>query len=485
MLRQHTLIVSLLLGIAGMCRAEDASLRQEAARALRKATAFFCEEVSTEGGYLWRYSDDLKRREGEGKTDEHTVWLQPPGTPAVGMAFLEAYWNTGDRTYLDAALAAGDCLVRGQLRSGGWDNSITFDPERRGRYAYRVDEPVRGGSQRNTTTLDDNKTQSAIGLLVHLDATLGFENEAIHACALSALQGLLDAQYPNGAWPQRFSEPPVPEKFPVVKASYPDSWPRAFPKKSYGGYYTFNDNVMGDVIEVLTLAFSVYKDERYLRAVERAGDFILLAQMPDPQPAWAQQYDLAMHPAWARKFEPPSVTGGESQGIIRTLIRIYRETGKRRYLDAVPRAVAYLRRSELADGRLARFYELKTNRPLYFTTDYVLTYSDDDMPTHYSFKTGNGLAGLEKAYEQALTWRGADLQPKPYKRPTVSSRASARLVSQVRHVVDGLDDQGRWVEPGRLRYHGADDPTERILDCRTFINNCRLLSRYLASEPAP
>jgi hypothetical protein len=242
---------------------------------------------------------------------------------------------------------------------------------------------------------------------------------------------------------------------------------------------------MGDVVEVLTLAYSVYKDERYLRAVERAGDFILLAQMPDPQPAWAQQYDLAMHPAWARKFEPPSVTGGESQGIMRTLIRIYRETGKRRYLDAVPRAIAYLRRSQLADGRLARFYELKTNRPLYFTTDYVLTYSDDDMPTHYAFKTGNGLDGLERAYEQALGWRGADLRPRPYARPVVSSRASARLASQVRRVIDGLDDEGRWVERGRLRYHGADDPTERIIDCRTFINNCRLLSRYLASEPAP
>ena len=39
---------------------------------------------------------------------------------------------------------------------------------------------------------------------------------------------------------------------------------------------------------------------------ERAGDFILAAQMPEPQPAWAQQYDAAMHPAWARKFEPAS-----------------------------------------------------------------------------------------------------------------------------------------------------------------------------------
>jgi hypothetical protein len=133
---------------------------------------------------------------------------------------------------------------------------------------------------------------------------------------------------------------------------------------------------------------------------------------------------------------------------------------------------------------LARFYELKTNRPLYFTTDYGVTYSDADMPTHYAFKTGNGLAGLERAYEQALAWRGADLQPKPYERPAVSSRASTRLVSQVRRIIDGLDDQGRWVERGRLRYHGDDDPTERIIDCRTFITNCRLLSRYLATEPS-
>ena len=32
----------------------------------------------------------------------------------------------------------------------------------------------------------------------------------------------------------------------------------------------------------------------------------------------------------------------------------------------VPRAIQYFRKSQLKDGRLARFYELQTNRPLYF-----------------------------------------------------------------------------------------------------------------------
>ena len=55
-----------------------------------------------------------------------------------------------------------------------------------------------------------------------------------------------------------------------------------------------------------------------------------------------------MHPAWARVFEPPSVTGGESQGILRTLMVLYRETGNRKYLEPIPRALAYLKRSVLS-----------------------------------------------------------------------------------------------------------------------------------------
>jgi PelA/Pel-15E family pectate lyase len=373
--------------------AEEPPLREQAAQALRKATGYLRSKVSTEGGYLWRYSEDLSRRSGEREATDSMVWVQPPGTPTVGMAFLDAYEATGDRAYLDAARDVASALVRGQLRSGGWDYLIEFDPEKRAAYAYRDGPDAADGPKpkkvRNVTTLDDNTTQSALRLLMRVDQTLDFKEPAIHDAARYALDSLIKAQYPNGAWPQRFSEFPDPAAFPIVRASYPESWPRTWPGARYNSYYTLNDNALADVIDVMLGASKVYGDPRYRAAAEKGGGFLILAQMPEPQPAWAQQYDAAMHPAWARKFEPPAVTGGESQEALAILLQLYRETGDAKFLEPVPRALDYLRRSRLPEGRFARFYELETNRPLYFTRGYQLTYSDADMPTHYAFKTGD------------------------------------------------------------------------------------------------
>ena len=99
----------------------------------------FRTQVSTESGYLWRYSQDLPRCEGESKATNSMVWVQPPGTPTVGMAYLTAYEATGDSYYLNASRDAAYALVKGQLRSGGWDYRIEFDPKRRPRYSYRID----------------------------------------------------------------------------------------------------------------------------------------------------------------------------------------------------------------------------------------------------------------------------------------------------------------------------------------------------------
>src|SRR3954453_6856851 len=151
-------------------KGEDRPLREQAAEALRKATAYFRTKVSTEGGYLWRYSADLAHREGERAATDTVVWVQPPGTPTVGMAFLDAYEATGDRSYRDAARDAAQALVRGQLRSGGWDYQIEFDPEQRIRYAYRSQPaaPLDARKARNVTTLDDDTTQSAVRLLMRV-----------------------------------------------------------------------------------------------------------------------------------------------------------------------------------------------------------------------------------------------------------------------------------------------------------------------------
>ncbi len=452
---------------------DAAQLRQQAALGLRRAAEFFRTKVAAEGGYVWRYSADLKTREGEGKAGPTTAWVQPPGTPSVGMAYLQAHDATGDRYYLDAARDTALALVRGQLQSGGWDYRIEFGAAARKKYAYRTDGRMKGV---NVTTLDDDNTQAALRFLMRVDKALGFKDAQIHEAATYALTSLLKAQYPNGAWPQRYDGFPDPKKYPIKKASYPESWSRTWPKADYRGYYTLNDNTLADTIDTLLEATRIYGDGKYRQAALKGGDFLLLAQLPEPQPAWAQQYDLAMQPAWARKFEPPAVTGGESHGAMRALLKLYRETGEKKYLEPLPRAIAYLQKSRLPDGRLARFYELKTNRPLYFTKDYKLTYDDADLPTHYGFKVGDRTAALAKEYER-LRQRGPQEVQKAPARP----QASAALRGQVKAILAALDGEGRWVEDGRLRYHGTDDPTRRVISSQTFARNLGVLSTYLAA----
>jgi hypothetical protein len=456
--------------------ADEADLTRQAEAALRKASRFFREQVSCQGGYLWRYSADLTKREGEGRADAATVWVQPPGTPSVGQAFLDAHQRTGDALYLQFAQDAGHCLAAGQLRSGGWDYRIDFDPARRARYAYRLEPDGKG--QRNTSTLDDDTSQSALRFLMRLDQRLDFQDAKVHDTVQFGLASLLNVQYPNGAWPQRFSAPPDPEQFPVLPASYPDDWPRQWPSPNYAEYYTLNDNTLSDAIDTLLLAGRVYGDAKYRDAALRAGEFLLLAQMPDPQPGWAQQYDRQMHPAWARRFEPPALTGSESAGVVRSLFRLYQETGQHKYLDAAKRGLDYYRQSRLPDGRLARFYELRTNRPLYFTRQYELTYDDSDVPTHYSFKTGDWTANLLRQYE-ALAKKPADPPPAAtsYRPPAMSQS----LADRTRRLIQALDDRGAWIEAGRLRYHGDQDDTRAVIDCRTFAENIRLLADYLAA----
>ncbi|MEO6808497.1 MAG: pectate lyase [Isosphaeraceae bacterium] len=469
---------ALLIGLlAPPGQAGDGSTRDQAASALRNAVGFFRARVAVEGGYLWRYSEDLSRRQGEEKATATMAWVQPPGTPAVGLALLNAHEAAGDPYYLDAARETAHALVRGQLRSGGWDYSIEFDPRLRSRIAYRVDPEVKNG--RNVSTLDDDTTQAALRLLMRIDRALKFEDAAIHESVGFALKALRNAQYPNGAWPQRFDRAPDPARFPVTKAASPDDWSRTYLKADYRGHYTLNDNTLADMIDVFLEAGRIYDRPEYQKAAERGGDFLLLAQMPEPQPAWAQQYDAEMHPVWARKFEPPSITGGESQGALKVLLHLYRETGHDRFLAPIPKALAYLRRSRLDDGRLARFYELKTNRPLYFTKDdYELTYSDANMPTHYAFKIGDGTGSITREYER-LKANGPDRRTDPTQ--TARPRPSKVLETRAMAVVKALDDQGRWVEDGRLKAFGPDDPTRRVIDCGTFIRNVDALSRYLAS----
>jgi hypothetical protein len=495
------ILVVVLLPLLGRA---DTVTREDAAATLRKAVRFFYLDVSSHGGYLWRYSGDLALREAEGQAGRDTIWVQPPGTPAVGEAFLDAYEATRDQRSLEAAREAADALWLGQLHSGGWSYRIEFDPAERAKVNYRYDmqwnrtscpvstedsEGVQGWHiwkkrkyRGNITILDDDTTQAALRFLMRLDRVLEFKDLRLHETVTYGLDSMLNAQYPNGAWSHNYdrfpAHRPQVEDYPVTRASYPTFWPAKWPKE-FAGCYSINDAITPRAIETMLLAWRTYGEQRYLKSALKGGDLLLLAQMPPPQPAWAQQYDPNMHPVWDRAFEPPAISGRESQTVLETLLLLRRATGQEKYVEPVPRALEYLRRSMLSDGRLARLYELRTNRPVYFTRGpegrHQLTYEQRRLATNYAFIVDSRLDAIEAEYRhirrdgtvEACGGQG-----------TAQALPSTSLETRVAAVIKSIDARGAWVEKGRLRHHKVQ-PESGIIDSRTFIDNVEVLCAFL------
>ena len=287
------------------------------------------------------------------------------------------------------------------------------------------------------------------------------------------MTALLHAQFDCGAFPQVWTGPVATK--PIVKAKYPDyDWRTEGRIKEYWNLYTLNDNTCGYITDTLIDAYRIYRDEKYLTALRRLGDFLLLAQMPEPQPAWAQQYNYDMQPVWARKFEPPGVSGDESQEVIETLMKIARVTSDKRFLTPIPSALDYLRRSLLPEGKLARYYELKTNKPLYMSRrgkTYSLTYDDSDLPSHYGWKTDARLDELQQRYEEAQ--RG---------RSTMQAQPSSGQISEI---IKSLDSQGRWVtvSDGRRLVGQAKIPVgTKYLSSQEFSDNLTTLAEYISQR---
>ena len=446
--------------------------------AMKKAVTYATQHLARNGGYASSYDKEGKIGEVEHGESPTIISIQPPGTTTMGLAMLRAWRATGDELFLKAARDAAGALIKSQLASGGWDSDFDFAPDKVKRYHLRSqwDAGDRAtGKRRNSTTLDDNKTQSALMLLLEVANEPAFKDDtALQQAKKAAFDALLAAQASNGAWPQQFSGPADPS-VPVLKASYPESWSRTFPAVKYTSYSTLNDGNLSEIAKVLTRAHELEKDSRYLAALKKLGDFFLLAQMPEPQPVWAMQYDHDMHPAWARKFEPPSVTAYESIEAMETLHDIYLLTGDDKYLAPMQAALAWFERSKLPDGTHARFYELRTNKPLFFVKDtYELTYDDGNLPTHYSFKderqeeVDRFKKRLAEPREQLLQQFAGPQTPKEW------AKRARGAADKARRAAESLDSEGRWVKNDRI--DGSD-----------FTRNLNALSYYVeaAKKAAP
>lgn len=496
---EKVLVVGILLAgreaAAAVPATKEKGPTAEAVRgAMKRAGEAFRSKAAAHGGYVYYYLPDFSRRWGEGEATSDQIFVQRPGTPAVGMAYLKAYAATQDGFYRDAARDAGEALVKGQLASGGWTQTVDFDPMGKKLARYRR-LGAKGNKLPNNSTLDDGITSHALRFLIHLEQTqhptrrkpelLEAPLDALSDATRYALETLLAAQHPGGAFPQVWTGPSFAAADAVFpQASFPDyDWRTENRIKEYWTMPTLNDDLCGQVAEMLEDAWTIRKDENCRQALIRLGDFLLRAQLPDPQPAWAQQYDLKLRPIWARKFEPPAVAGRESQDAIRVLIRVYRLTGDDKYLEPIPKALKYLERSRLPDGRLARYYELRTNKPLYMTRDYQLTHDDSDLPQHYGWKTASQVDDLRAELARAK-WDALPGPAKPPGPPPASPQPAPR--EDVAKILSELDAQGLWVSayaPGTMLVGQPKfKPGQKFVSSAVFCERMETLAEWLLSQ---
>ncbi|WP_423126871.1 pectate lyase [Gaoshiqia sp. Z1-71] len=271
-------------------------------------------------------------------------------------------------------------VIQYQSDAGAWpkNTNIAAQPE-----SDDYLQKIRTGNE--TNTIDNGATTTPLRFLaLMIDAT----GEATYKESFfRGLDYLLAAQYKNGGWPQ------------------------FYPLRDHGYYseITFNDNAMMNVMFFLRdiagsqtpyhFVDDVYR-EKAAEAVDKGLKCILKTQIRvnGKLTAWCAQYDQhSLQPAWARNFEPPSVSGSESVPIVRFLMDIDHPSEKVK--QAIEGAINWFsevqitgmrfRRGVAADGERdawveadpeakplwARFYEIETNKPIFTGRDQVIRYS--------------------------------------------------------------------------------------------------------------
>ena len=352
------IILAGLAGALALPTAASAATRAEVLATMKRATAFMTDKAALHGGYVWSYLPDFSRRWGELEASATQVWVQPPGTGTVGHLFLDAYHATGDEAYYAAATQAAECLMVGQRPTGGWNYLIDFGGEAAkanwyatiGANAWRMEEFQHDWGN---ATFDDAGSSEAMQLLLRIYLE---KREARFKPALDrALDFVLNSQYPNGGWPQRW-----PEGRPFTKHG-----------ADYTGYITFNDDVAGENIKFLVMVAQTLGDPRVGPAIRRAMDVFVITQQPAPQAGWGLQHRVDdLTPSAARSYEPRALTSHTTAANTAQLMNFYELTGDPKYLARVPQALDWLAKVALParrpDGRThPTFLEIGTDRPLY------------------------------------------------------------------------------------------------------------------------
>jgi PelA/Pel-15E family pectate lyase len=257
------------------------------------------------------------------------------------------------------ARGIADFVLQHQRKSGGWpkEADMTRAPAR---------DSLAAAALHPDSTLDNGATMTQIRLLVLVSRATGVPR--YRNALIRGLDYLLDAQYPNGGWPQFF---------PL--------------RTDYSRYITFNDNAMIGAMTILdevsrgVAPLDGMDDTRRAKArtaVARGVEVILASQIrvDGRLTAWCAQHDEATFvPRGARTYEHPSISGQESVGIVRFLMS--RDGADARIVAAVDAAVAWFRTVRLPGDppRWARFYQIGTNRPIFSGRDGIVRYKLEEI----------------------------------------------------------------------------------------------------------
>ena len=463
-------------------------LRTKALGRMRNATKYFHDHVARRGGYAWHHNAaDLSERWGDIQLDADQIMIQSPGTADVTIAFVEAALadpaTSALRTYArDAALA----LRHGQVKSGGWRLYADFKPVPTLKACYLNTTASCSCGGCKFSVYDDQVTQTALIAMMRVDQLLGFADAAISGSSAYARERVEDSQFlPNGGFPQGFLAAVGVRQ--AVQASYPASIGTAcglatcYANAHAHEYWddpTLNDNLASAFVEMLYWAKTVYPSQAttYQDMLTAFGGFLRRAQMPQPQPAWAQQYDVDMKPRWARSWEAPAIAGRESQDVMWALLRLYQlDPGVPANRDAVGDALAYLETVDHANDTLIhRYIELDPTSPSnvgFYTVHpggYPVQFSPAP-PTYqnYGWEDPSQLAALRAEYDRLA----GDT--------SVLKRSCQQLRADAAQAVDTAVNNERWITtygPGGPR-SGAT-PGD-YLDTATFIRNVRTLAEFV------
>jgi len=386
---------------AGTSSNKDADV----AAAMKRATRFMRERCAVNGGYVWAYSADFSRSWGEMEAYPSMIWIQPPGTATIGHLYLDCYHVTGDEYYYEAAAEVASALIAAQHPSGGWNYLHDFageDSAQRwydtiGKNGWRLEE---FHHYYGNATFDDAGTSEASQFLLRM--YLEKRDEQYAAPLELAIRFVLDSQYDNGGWPQRY--PPV-EDAPALHG-----------RADYTSYVTFNDDVAGENIKFLLMVWQSLGDRRALSAIERAMMIFPATLQPAPQAGWGLQHTLEdLKPIGARTYEPDALVTSATGGNISLMLDFYEWTADTQFIDRIPEALHWLESVQLAKDAIRMpgrefptFIEFETNRALInhrsgsnvVNGAYYQDYNSDGAIVHYSQWRAIDLDGLHTRYEQ-------------------------------------------------------------------------------------